>query len=55
LRSCHVIDRPIIRKAVKYIDQSDNTSWHVFGFDTLSFRRLITDWSVENMNPDMIP
>jgi len=24
-------------------------------FDTLRFRRLITDWSVENMNPDVTP
>ena len=34
-------------KTVKYIDQSNNGSLHVIEFNT---SRLITDWSVPNMN-----
>ena len=40
-------------KTVKYIDHSDNSSWHVFAFNTYRTGRLIPDWLVENMNPDM--
>ena len=42
-------------KAVRYIDQSDNSSWRVLGFDTYIFNRFIADWSVENMNPNVTP
>jgi hypothetical protein len=40
--------------AIKDINESDNSFWPVFCFDTLRYGRLIADWSVENMNPDMI-
>jgi len=33
----------------KYIDKSDNKSWHVLSFDTLRVSWLIYDWSVWNM------
>ena len=36
------------------IDQSDNISCCVLGFDTTRFNRLIADRSVENINSDMI-
>ena len=36
------------------IDQSDNISWCVLGFDTTRFNRLIADRSIENINLDMI-
>jgi hypothetical protein len=39
----------------KYIDQSDNSSWHVIGFDAKRFSRLITYWSVENVISDATP
>ena len=42
-------------KTVKYIDHSDNRAWHVFAFNTYRTGRLIPDWLVENMNPDMTP
>jgi hypothetical protein len=50
-----IFDRPIKCKTVKYTDQLDNSSWNVLGFDTLRFIRLIADWSVENIKPDMTP
>jgi hypothetical protein len=43
-----IFDRLIICKTVKYINQSDDSSWHAKS-------RLTADWSVENMNPDMTP
>ena len=39
-------------KTVKNIDQLNNSSEHVLG---LNIGRLVTDWSVDNMNPDMTP
>jgi hypothetical protein len=45
-----IFDNPIICKTVIYIDKSDNSSWREVGFDTYRFDRLITDWSVQNMN-----
>ena len=36
---------------VKYINQSDNFSQGVLGFNISGFGRLVTDWSVENMTP----
>jgi len=39
-----IFDRPIIPKTIKYIDQSNNSSQHVLGFN---HGRLISDWSVE--------
>jgi capsular polysaccharide biosynthesis protein len=50
-----IFDRQIICKTVKYIVESDNSSWCVLGFDNLIFSRRIIDWSVENMNLDMTP
>ena len=50
-----IYDNPFFCDIVQYIDQSYYCSLHVLGFDTLRFSRLITDWSVENMNPDMTP
>jgi hypothetical protein len=50
-----IFDSPIICKTVNYTDQSYNSFWCVFGFDTYSFCRLIADWPVENMNPDITP
>ena len=44
-----IFDRSIICKIVSYIDQSDNSSCHVLGFDT-----SVSDWSVGNMNSDVI-
>ena len=41
---------PIICKTVEYTDQSDNSSCSVHVLNG----RLIADWLVENMNPDMI-
>ena len=29
--------------------------WHVFGLNTSRIGRLISDWSVENMNLDKTP
>jgi hypothetical protein len=45
-RLSFIFDHPIIRKTVKYIDQSNN-SQHELSFNT---GKLITDWSVENRN-----
>jgi hypothetical protein len=44
-----IFDRSIICKIVSYIDQSDNSSCHVLGFDT-----SVSDWSDGNMNSDVI-
>ena len=41
---------PIICKTVHYIDQLENSSWCVY---LILKTRLISDWSVENMNPDV--
>jgi hypothetical protein len=41
-------------KTVKHIDQLDNYSWHVLGFDTYRFNRVLIDWSIENVNPVVI-
>ena len=46
---------PIICNTVQYIHYRTTASWHVLGFDTQIFSRLITDWSVENMNMDVTP
>jgi hypothetical protein len=40
---------------VKYINQSDNFSQGVLRFNISGFGRLVTDWSVENIIPDMTP
>jgi hypothetical protein len=56
--SCYLsfnLNLPIICKTVKYIGQSDNSSWHELVIDTYRFSSLIPDWLVENMNPDMTP
>ena len=37
------------------IDQSDNSSRCMFGFNTSRIGKLIADWSVESMNVDMTP
>ena len=39
----------------KNIDQWDNSSWFVLGFNIQRFGRLIdiADWSIENMNRDV--
>jgi len=37
----------------KYIDQSDNSSQCVLTFITSAFGKIIADWSIENMNPDV--
>jgi len=39
----------------KTLDQWDNSSWRVLGFDTLKFSRLTADWLVKNMIRDMTP
>jgi len=38
-----IYDCPIISKTVKYIDQSDNDSWHGHDLDTYRFMWLIAD------------
>ena len=51
--SCNLsltLDHPIICKTIKHIDQSDNSSLCVLSFYTYRLSRLITNWSVENMN-----
>lgn len=58
LKSCQVNLHsylPDNNKAVKYSDQSENSSWHVLDFDTYRFNRPIADCSVEDINPDMTP
>jgi len=49
-----IVDCSIVRKSyrITYIDQSNNSSQRVFGFNT---SRLIDDWSVENLTPNMTP
>ena len=46
---------PIICNTVQYIHYRTTASWHVLGFGTQILSRLITDWSVENMNLDVTP
>ena len=56
--SCYLsfnLNLPIICKTVKYIGQSDDSSWHELVIDTYRFSSLIPDWLVENMNPDITP
>ena len=36
-----------------YFDQSDKSSQHVLDFNTSKIGRLVADWLVENMNPDL--
>jgi hypothetical protein len=50
-----IFDCLVISNTVNYIDQSENSSLHVFDFDTCRFSRLIADCSVEDINPDMTP
>ena len=45
----------VISNTFNYIDQSENSSWHVLDFDTYRFNRPIADCSVEDINPDMTP
>ena len=47
-----IFQHPIISKI--NIDQSENSSYCEFGFDTERLISFIADWSVETMNPDMI-
>ena len=52
LKSCQVNLHSSLRdnnKAVKYSDQSENSSWHVLGFEKY---RLVADWSVKNVSPN---
>jgi hypothetical protein len=49
---------PIICKTVNYIDQSErkkNSFWHVVNLYTYGFSRSVADWSVKDMNSDMLP
>ena len=46
-----IFGRPIICKTLKHIDHWHNRSRCVLCFK--GFSRLITDWLVENVNPDM--
>jgi hypothetical protein len=48
-----IFDHPIIARQLNYIGKSENSCLHVFSFNTSRFSRPITDWSVENINPDM--
>ena len=48
-----IFDHPIICKI--NIDQSENSSYCELDFDTERLISLIADWSVETMNPEMIP
>ena len=43
----------IFERQIKDIDQSDNSFFRVLGFHVYRFRELGTDWSVENINPDV--
>jgi len=42
-------------KQLNHIYYSEDSSWHMLGLDNSKFSRLISDWSVENMIPDMTP
>ena len=48
-----MFDHPMICKI--NIDQSENSSYCELDFDTERLISLIVDWSVETMNPEMIP
>jgi hypothetical protein len=50
-----IFEHLIICKTVIYIDKKDNSLWHVLvlSFDTKRLSRLVSDLSVEKMNPDM--
>jgi len=48
-----IFNRPIMCKTLIYIEQLDCIYWWVLSFDTLRFSRLVADWSVENVNPDV--
>jgi hypothetical protein len=50
-----IFDRPIIWKTVIYIVQSDNSTCCILDIDVYRFRRLIVDWSVENVNHYITP
>jgi len=50
---CSIIGR--LGKTIKYIDQSDNSSECVFGFNTSRISRLLTDWTVENITLEVAP
>jgi len=41
-----IFDHPIICKTVKFIDQWDNSSQSVLGFNTSRFGSLFVDWWV---------
>ena len=43
----------IIKKNNKFHVQLENSSQRVLGLNTLRFSRLISDWSDDNMNPDV--
>jgi len=43
----------IFERQIKDIDQSDNILFCVLGFHIYRFRKLSTDWSVKNINPDV--
>lgn len=43
----------IIKKNNKFHVQLENSSQCVLGLNTLTFSRLISDWSDDNMNPDV--
>ena len=44
-----------ICKTINYIDQSSLSFQSGSGFNTSGFGRLVTDWSVEDVNFDMTP
>ena len=50
-----IFDHPIICRTFEhtYIDQSDDSSKHVLHFYTANFGRVVADWSIENMTPNM--
>jgi hypothetical protein len=43
----------IIKKNNKFHVQLENSSQRVLGLNTSRFSRLISDWSDDNMNPDV--
>jgi hypothetical protein len=43
----------IIKKNNKFHVQLENSSQRMLGLNTLRFSRLISDWSDDNMNPDV--
>ena len=48
-----IFDHPIICKTFEYINKSNNSYEHVHSVNTSKFGRLIIDYFVEHMTPDI--